>query len=464
MSVVERAASGGWVWRMVLAVSIAGSAVGLCRPATAWAQPGDQTQSADEVELQDGSVVRGRIKESRPGSHVIIVAQDGSEQTFSWSAVRAVRQNVQVATTDPDATSEPPPAPVEEPSDPPPPAESAPPPEVDSSAAAGGLVVKRRPGVRRSRSLYMTRDEIQAHLESDCGDEDHECRRRAHAEATRQGHAMAQYDWKRDCATAETQYCQRQGRIMANSAGQFEAEAEVERDCTNSNADYCREKAGIRASNEGLVVGYQRESVSSVDKVRSTAIAGALSLGGMAGMASSESADMTMGGGTIDAGAKILVGSRFPGATGGMWYGAFLEPSLGAFVMSVSTKTHTDTPAGMEGYDIDTGSGSTSMTSAMVRVAASGGVQLLRYSPLKADHPKLKQNGLGLALGGLVGYAADPDTGDGSETYGPVIGIQMPARNPGTSRYQALDIKFMYLPMPAMNLHLFFFNAGFLFG
>jgi hypothetical protein len=198
----------------------------------------------------------------------------------------------------------------------------------------------------------------------------------------------------------------------------------------------CTKQTSGSASQDGLKIGYTKETVDRVTSPKK----GATQIGLMANLLIGSSEFFTMTGITVGANLRFLTGSTFPTHAGGTWSGFFLEPSAQLSYMKIVTEIPETCTAGGcfgGGDPIESNSGA-------ALLGASAGFQWLKFKPLA---PKtLRQGGFGFALGAQLGTFVPLDEGDPSVTYGAAASILFPSYNPGTGAVRSEQVNLFVLP------------------
>ena len=214
-----------------------------------------------------------------------------------------------------------------------------------------------------------------------------------------------------------------------------------EEDCAESDDEDCVATTDAHANKSGVGLTYSQESVADVHGVKHGSVNFSLSVGAIGGFGKS----ITMFGGNFALSVRVLAGSRFPGRTGGSWYGVYFEPTLGGAYTSISVKTE------RQCFTVATTTecaGGEAQTSSAGLFLGTGGLGLQWMYFGVRDAKTKKQGGFGLALGGVAGYqyTATKGGGSGAATYGPQLSLIFPTYNAGTTSFSSFQVNFFVLP------------------
>jgi hypothetical protein len=235
----------------------------------------------------------------------------------------------------------------------------------------------------------------------------------------------ASFKRTRECAGKEDEPKCRETIEAKIDEGGPRASYASEADCSKDPGNVrCRERTNVDVGKAGISASYKQEKVERVKVRPSSSVNFGLDLSG--GGVFGDGFHTWLVGSAVKM--PILVGSRFPDAKGGGWFGVSFEPSAAFF------GAFTDA------------SGSTS-TSYQMRFGGSVGLQAMHFGSM--DQKTLKQSGFGVRLGGFAGANGNGGQGDlsWSPSYGPELGLVFPSYNAGTAKYSALAINAMVLPL-----------------
>jgi hypothetical protein len=235
----------------------------------------------------------------------------------------------------------------------------------------------------------------------------------------------ASFKRTRECAGKEDEPKCRETIEARIDEGGPRASYASEADCSKDPGNVrCRERTNVDVGKAGISASYKQEKVERVKVRPSSSVNFGLDISGGGVFGDGFSAWLV----GSEVKIPILVGSRFPDAKGGGWFGMSFEPSAAFFGSFTSA------------------GGSTS-TSYQMRFGGSVGFQAMHFGTM--DQKTLKQSGFGVRLGGFAGVNGSAGEGDlsWSAAYGPELGLVFPSYNAGTARYSALAINAMVLPL-----------------
>jgi hypothetical protein len=357
--------------------------------------------SRDRVVLDDGTTVDGVVTVLLPGASVTI-----GDRVVQWARVRDVVVRKKAA---------------------------------DLPPAAGALAAGAAAGASITTTTQLRADTSGASYDitRDCtgGPDTPMCHERTHI-AMGAGGPTASYE-------SEDESGRKSANISASGL-----HAQLERDCAANSADErCTEKAGLDVGANGKVgLGYSKVDVTRVKTPPSGSVNFNLDVGATLVFLSIQGTSSTLFGTTADLSVPILLGGKFPGATGGSWFGIKIEP----FVGFSATFGSIQEPS-VDGY----GGGNASINELAWLTGGKAFLQYLHFGTL--DEKTLKQSGFGIGLGGSVGVQgtttqvsmngqSSPSTSSTDSSIGPAFALTFPSYNAGTAHYSATNIIFLVVP------------------
>jgi hypothetical protein len=216
-----------------------------------------------------------------------------------------------------------------------------------------------------------------------------------------------------------------------------------ESDCSESEDEDCTAVTDGSIGKGGVGLSYSEESVKDVDKPKHGSTNFALSASAIGGFGD----NITMVGGNAALSVRMLMGSQFPGKTGGSWFGVFLEPTFSGGGTAITIKIPAQCfPTGFGGSYCTTATKQTDGAGIIISTMGAG-LQWMYFG--SRDAKTKKQSGFGIALGGVVGYQktfAKGDNSPGSATYGPQLSFLFPSYNAGTTSFSSFQLNFFVLP------------------
>ena len=224
--------------------------------------------------------------------------------------------------------------------------------------------------------------------------------------------------------------------------GDVSATYHAESDCSESDDEDCEAVTDASVNKGGVGLSYSEESVKDVDKPKHGSTNFALSASAIGGFGD----NITMAGGTAAISVRMLLGSKFPGKTGGSWFGVFFEPTFSGGGTAITVKIPQEC-FGSGAFRTCVPASSQSSGSGIIIATFGAGLQWMYFG--SRDPKTKKQSGFGIALGGVAGYQKTFSKGNndsGAATYGPQLSFLFPKYNAGTTSFSSFQLNFFVLP------------------